>query len=90
MSYRISRGPRRAENRIPLLIFVIVMIISFAIRSGITETPTDRLEAIQQWPLVEVSTTDLIDECGVFMWARWIGPGFGPEDPYIPMGDRYR
>ena len=84
------RKVRRTESRIPLLIFLAIIIISLAIRSTITEDPYARLLAIQQWPEVEVSSRDLVDECGVFMWVRWIGPGFGTDDPYIPMKYRYR
>ncbi len=84
------RRVRRVESRIPLLIFLVIIIISLSIRSMVTEDPYARLLAIQQWPEVQVSSRDLVDECGVFMWVRWVGPGFGTEEPYIPMGYRYR
>lgn len=78
------------ESRIPLLIFLVVVVITLAVRSMIIETPISRLKAIRQWPEVQVSSRLLIDECGVFMWVKWVGPGFGTEEPYIPMAERYR
>jgi hypothetical protein len=79
-----------AESRIPLLIFMVFIITTLAINSMVLEDPRDRVQAIQRWPVVEVSTQDLIDECGVFMWVKWVGPDFGHEEPFIPMRDRYR
>ncbi len=88
---RTPRKVRRTESRIPLLIFLVVIVISLSIRSMIIiEDPYARLQAIQQWSEVQVSSRDLVDECGVFMWVRWVGPGFGTENPYIPMKYRYR
>ncbi len=84
------RRVRREESRIPLLIFFVVIVISLSIRSTITEDPYARLLAIQQWPEVQVSSRDLVDECGVFMWVRWVGPDFGTDEPYIPMRYRYQ
>jgi len=78
------------ESRLPLLIFLIIVLATLAISSMVVEDPYTRLLAIQQWPEVQVSSRDLVDECGVFMWARWVGPGFGTEEPYIPMRYRYQ
>lgn len=78
------------ESRIPLLIFLVVVITSLAVGSMTLEDPYAKLLAIQHWPEVQVNSRDLVDECGVFMWVRWIGPGFGSEEPYIPMKYRYR
>lgn len=78
------------ESRIPLLIFLVVIVLSLAISSMIIQDPYAKLQAIQQWPEVQVSSRDLVDECGVFMWTRWVGPGFGSDAPYIPMKYRYR
>lgn len=78
------------ENRLPLLIFLVVVLITLAIRSTIVEDPYAKLQAIQQWPEVQVSSRNLVDECGVFMWVKWVGPGFGTDEPYIPMKYRYR
>jgi hypothetical protein len=79
-----------AESRVPLLIFLVVIILTLAVSSMIIEDPYAKLQAIQHWPEVQVSSRDLVDECGVFMWVRWVGPGFGSEAPYIPMRYRYR
>jgi len=78
------------ESRIPLLVLLVVVVISLAIRSMIIEDTYTRLKAIQEWPEVKVSSRLLVDECGVFMWVRWVGPGFGTDKPYIPMSERYR
>ena len=85
--------PRRApreESRVPLLIFLAIILALLAIRSVMIEDPYARARAIQQWPEVQVSSRDLVDECGVFKWVRWVGPGFGSEAPYIPMKYRYQ
>ena len=90
---RVFAPARRAtvpENRVPLLIFLMVVLGTLAITSMSIEDPYARLLAISDWPQVQVSSRDLVDECGVFMWVRWVGPGFGAEDPYIPMRYRYR
>ncbi len=84
-----QRAPSE-EGRVPLLIFLVIVLTLLAIRSTIVEDPYARALAIQQWPEVQVSSRDLVDECGVFMWVKWVGPGFGTEEPYIPMGYRYR
>ena len=78
------------ENRMPLLILLIVVFVSLAIRSMIVDDPYARLQAIQHWPEVQVSSRNLVDECGVFMWVKWVGPGFGSDEPYIPMKQCYR
>ncbi|HSJ52508.1 MAG TPA: hypothetical protein VLC52_02075 [Anaerolineae bacterium] len=78
------------ESRLPLLILLVVIFVSLAVRSMIIDDPYERLQAIQQWPEVQVSSRNLVDECGVFMWVKWVGPGFGSEEPYIPMKYRYR
>ncbi len=85
-----ARRATAPENRVPLLIFLVVIILSLAINSMIIEDPYEKLLAIQEWPEVQVSSRDLVDECGVFMWVKWVGPGFGTEEPYIPMKYRYR
>jgi hypothetical protein len=85
-----ARRATVAESRVPLLIFLLVIILTLAISSMIIEDPYTKLQAIQHWPEVQVSSRDLVDECGVFMWVRWVGPGFGSEAPYIPMRYRYR
>jgi hypothetical protein len=86
----VARGASREESRIPLLIFLAVILIPLVVRSMTVEDPYARARAIQNWPEVQVSSRDLVDECGVFMWAKWIGPGFGTEEPYIPMRYRYQ
>jgi hypothetical protein len=85
-----ARRATVAENRVPLLIFLVIVFVTLAIRSMIIDEPYARLQAIQQWPEVQVSSRNLVDECGVFMWVRWVGPGFGTEEPYIPMKYRYQ
>jgi len=87
---RVAQPASHEESRIPLLIFLAVILTSLAIRSMIIEDPYARVRAIQQWPEVQVSSRDLVDECGVFMWVKWVGPGFGAEEPYIPMRYRYQ
>lgn len=89
MSASVARRAPPEESRIPLLIFLGIVFMLLAIRSMMTEEPYTRARAIQQWPEVQVSSRDLVDECGVFMWVKWVGPGFGTEEPYIPMGYRY-
>jgi hypothetical protein len=86
----VARGATREESRIPLLIFLAIVLALAAVRSTIIEDPYDRALAIQAWPEVQVSSRDLVDECGVFMWVRWVGPGFGADQPYIPMRYRYQ
>ena len=78
------------ESRIPLLIFLVAVVITLAIRSMIIDDPYSRARAVRQWPEVQVSSRLLVDECGVFMWVKWVGPGFGTDEPYIPMAERYR
>ena len=78
------------ENRITLLVFLALLILTLAVRSMIVEDPYARARAIQQWPEVQVSSRNLVDECGVYMWVKWTGPGFSSEDPYIPMRYRYK
>lgn len=73
------------EGRAFLLIFLAVVLVLAIVRSMIVEDPVARARAIQHWPVVRVSSRNLVDECGVFMWVRWVGPGFGTEAPYIPM-----
>jgi hypothetical protein len=90
VAFAPARRATVAESRVPLLIFLVVIVLSLAISSMIVEDPYEKLQAIQQWPEVQVSSRDLVDECGVFMWVRWVGPGFGSEAPYIPMRYRYR
>jgi hypothetical protein len=85
-----ARRATVAENRVPLLIFLVVVFLTLAIRSMIVDEPYARLQAIQHWPEVQVSSRNLVDECGVFMWVKWVGPGFGTEEPYIPMKYRYQ
>jgi hypothetical protein len=85
-----ARRATVAESRIPLLILLVVVVATLAISSMIIEDPYAKLLAIQDWPEVQVSSRDLVDECGVFMWVRWVGPGFGTEAPYIPMKYRYQ
>jgi hypothetical protein len=84
------RPTRPEENRIPLLIFLLVFTFLLAVRSMIFEDDYARLRAIQTWPVIQVSSRNLVDECGVFMWTRWAGPGFAAEEPYIPMKYRYQ
>ena len=84
-----ARRATRQESRIPLLIFLAIVGLMLIVHSMTVEDPYTRLQAISEWPVVDVSSKDLIDECGVFMWVRWTGPGFGPEEPYIPMSERY-
>jgi len=79
----------REESRVPLLIFLAIILATLAINSLFIEEPYARARAIQQWPVVQVSSRDLVDECGVYMWVRWTGPDFADEGPYIPMKFRY-
>ena len=88
MTRMTTHAVAREEKRISLLIFLVLLITSLAIRSMIVDDPYARARAVQQWPEVQVSSRNLVDECGVFMWVKWVGPGFGTEEPYIPM--RYR
>jgi len=83
-------APPREESRIPFLVFLVIVLLLLAIRSMIVDDPYSRARAIQQWPEVQVSSRNLVDECGVFMWVKWVGPGFGIEEPYIPMRYRYQ
>ncbi|HSJ55226.1 MAG TPA: hypothetical protein VLC52_15910 [Anaerolineae bacterium] len=85
-----ARRATVGESRVPLLMLLVFVFVSLAIRSMIIDDPYERLQAIQQWPEVQVSSRNLVDECGVFMWVKWVGPGFGSEEPYIPMKYRYR
>ena len=85
-----SLRPVKPESRVPLFIFMCVVTLSLILSSFvIDDDPYARAKAIQSWPIVEVSTKDLIDECGVFMWVRWSGPDLDTEGPYIPMAYRY-
>lgn len=83
-------APPREENRVPFLVFLLIVFLFLAVRSMIIDDPYARARAIRTWPEVKVSSRNLVDECGVFMWVKWVGPGFGTEEPYIPMRDRYR
>jgi len=81
-----SRRPLRPESRIPLVVFMCVVMLSLAWVSLTIDTdPYAKARAIQSWPIVDVSTKNLIDECGVFMWVRWSGPDIEGDGPYIPM-----
>jgi len=78
------------ESRLPLLVFLVVVTFFLAVRSMLLDDPFARARAYRTWPEVQVSSRDLVDECGVFMWTRWVGPGFGQDEPYIPMKYRYQ
>ena len=82
--------PVRPESRIPLVVFLAFVILTVSFCSiTISNDPYAKARAIQTWPIVEVSTKNLIDECGVFMWVRWSGPDIEGDGPYIPMQYRY-
>jgi hypothetical protein len=89
-AFKPARAATVQESRLPLLIFLAVVLLTIAVSSMIIEDPYSELLAALEWPEVKVSSRDLVDECGVFMWARWTGPGFGSEEPYIPMAARFR
>jgi len=81
----------KPESRVPLVIFMACVFLSLSILSVTADRdPYAKARAIQNWPVVEVSTKNLIDECGVFMWVRWDGPDIDSEGPYIPMAYRYK
>ncbi len=84
------RATRPKESRVPFLIFLLIVTFFLCLRTMIFDDPFARLRAIQTWPVVEASSRNLVDECGVFMWTKWQGPGFGTDEPYIPMRYRYQ
>ncbi len=59
------------ENWLALLILTIVIAALVIVRVTVI-----RPWGIEQRPQVEVSSRNLIDECGVFMWVNWAGPDF--------------
>jgi len=91
MAKSCYRRPVRPESKIPLLVFSGIILITLFISSiTISNDPYAKARSIQNWPIIDVSSKELIDECGVFMFVRWAGPGFDADNPYIPMAYKYQ
>ncbi len=89
LAFKPMRAATVEESRVPFLILLVFVALSVAYLSLLPVDPYARARAFLNFPVVQVSSRNLVDECGVFMWVRWEGPGFGADAPYIPMRYRY-